>query len=107
MVEIVQLGDRSICKFIEAMRLLQFNILSILNTDRDILFWSYCFQVALVVKSPPANAGDIGNLGLIPRSGSSLEKELATHSNILAWRIPLTEEPGGLWSEGSQRVGHD
>ena len=36
-----------------------------------------------------------------------LEKELATHSSILAWRIPRTEEPGGLQSTGSQRVGHD
>ena len=35
-----------------------------------------------------------------------LEKEMATHSSILAWRIPLTEEPGGLQSMGSQRVGH-
>ena len=35
------------------------------------------------------------------------EKEMATHSNILAWRIPWTEEPGGLQSMGSQRVGHD
>ena len=36
-----------------------------------------------------------------------LEKEMATHSSILAWRIPWTREPGGLWSMGSQRVGHD
>ena len=36
-----------------------------------------------------------------------LEKEMATHSSILAWRIPLTEEPGGLQSMGSQRVGHN
>ena len=36
-----------------------------------------------------------------------LEKELATHSRILALRIPWTEEPGGLQSMGSQRVGHD
>ena len=35
-----------------------------------------------------------------------LEKSMATHSSILAWRIPRTEEPGGLWSLGSQRVGH-
>ena len=35
------------------------------------------------------------------------EKEMATHSRILAWRIPWTEEPGGLQSMGSQRVGHD
>ena len=37
----------------------------------------------------------------------SLEKEMAAHSSILAWRIPRTEEPGGLQSMGSQRVGHD
>ena len=36
-----------------------------------------------------------------------LEKEMATHSSILAWRIPWTEEPGGLQSTESQRVGHD
>ena len=36
-----------------------------------------------------------------------LEKEMATHSSILAWRIPWTEEPGGLQSPGSQRVRHD
>ena len=36
-----------------------------------------------------------------------LEKEMATHSSILAWEIPRTEEPGGLQSMGSQRVGHD
>ena len=36
-----------------------------------------------------------------------LEKEMATHSSILVWRIPWTEDPGGLQSMGSQRVGHD
>ena len=36
-----------------------------------------------------------------------LEKEMAIHSNILAWKIPRTEEPGRLQSMGSQRVGHD
>ena len=37
----------------------------------------------------------------------SLEEEMATHSNILAWKIPWTEEPGGLQSKGLKRVGHD
>ena len=37
----------------------------------------------------------------------SLEKEIATHSSILAWKISWTEEPGGLQSMGLQRVGHD
>ena len=37
----------------------------------------------------------------------ALEKEMATHSSVLAWRIPGTREPGGLLSMGSHRVGHD
>ena len=37
----------------------------------------------------------------------SLEKEMASHSSILAWRIPWTEEPGGLQSMGLQRLGHN
>ena len=53
----------------------------------------YAFQVALEVKNLPANAGDSG---LIPVLEDPLEKEMATHSSILAWKIPLTEEPGGL-----------
>ena len=36
-----------------------------------------------------------------------LEEEMATHSSLLAWRIPWTEEPGGLWFMGSQRIGHN
>ena len=40
-------------------------------------------------------------------SNTQLEKEMSTHSNIHAWRIPWTEEPGGLQSMGSLRVGHD
>ena len=46
------------------------------------------------------------HLGFLCLEGP-LEKEVATHSGILAWRIPWTEEPGGLQSMGSQRVGHD
>ena len=37
----------------------------------------------------------------------ALEKEMATHSSVLAWKIPWMEEPGGLQSMGSQRVSHD
>ena len=63
--------------------------------------------VVLVVKKPPANAGDKRDAGLIPGLGRSLEKEMATHSSVLTWRIPRTEEPGGVQSKGSQRVIHD
>ena len=45
--------------------------------------------------------------GLIPGSGRSLEKVMAPHSSILPWKIPWTEDPGGLQSMGLQRVGHD
>ena len=55
-------------------------------------------------KESACNAGD---LGLMPGLGRSLEKGMATHSSILAWRIPWTAEPGGLQSMGSQRVRHD
>ena len=57
-----------------------------------------------MVKASAYNAGD---LGLIPGLGRSLEKEIAAHSSIVAWKIPWTEEPGRLQSMGSQRVGHD
>ena len=60
-----------------------------------------------MVKNLPASAGDIRDMSSVPRLGRSLEKEMATHSSILAWRIPWTEEPGGLQSMGLQRVGHD
>ena len=100
-----------------------------------------------MIKNPPANAGDMGDTGLIPGLGrsareeigfplrwswaslvaqlaknphtmgetwvqslsweDSLEEEVATHSSILAWEIPLTEEPGGLQPMGSQSVRHD
>ena len=58
-------------------------------------------------KEPACNAGDMGDVGSIPGSGRSLEKGMATHSSILAWRIPWTEEPSGLQSMESQRVGHN
>ena len=58
----------------------------------------------LVVKNPPADARDTGS---IPGWEDPLEKEMATHSSILAWRIPRTEEAGGLQSMGSHRAGHD
>ena len=53
------------------------------------------------------SACSVGDLGSIPGSGRSLEKEMATHFSILAWKIPWMEEPGGLQSMGSQRVGHN
>ena len=54
-----------------------------------------------VGKESVCNAGDPG---LIPESGRSMEKNMATHSSILAWEITLTEEPGGLQSTESQEL---
>ena len=55
-------------------------------------------------KESACNAGDVGS---IPGLGRLLEKGMASHSNILVWRIPWTEELGGLQSMGLQRVRND
>ena len=66
-------------------------------------------QVVLVVKNPPANAGNVKVVGSTP----GLERSPGEgdgnplQASILAWRLPWTEEPGGLQSIESQRVGHD
>ena len=60
-----------------------------------------------MVKNLPASAGDIRDAGSMPGSGRSPEKGMATHSSILTWRIPWTEEPGGLQFTGSHTVRHD
>ena len=60
-----------------------------------------------MVKNLPASAGDVGDVGRSLGWEDPLEKGMATHSSILAWSIPWTEEPGGLQSIGLQRVGHD
>ena len=67
-----------------------------------------------VGKESACNAGDPSSIPRLGRSAGlgidytlQLEKEMATHSRFLAWRIPGTAEPGGLPSMGSHRVGHD
>ena len=71
------------------------------------MFWSLLpkeqslsFPGGSVVKNPPANAG---NVGPIHGEEDPLEKKIATHSRILVWEIPWTEEPGGPQSMGSQK----
>ena len=54
-----------------------------------------------MVKSQPANAENVGS---IPEQEDPLEKEMATHSSILAWEIPWREEPGGLSPQDHKRV---
>ena len=78
--------------------------IQILNTDSPLpsLYatkWprTQASQVVQVVKNPLP----------MEETQETWVQSLATHSSILAWRIPWTEEPGGLWPMGSQRVGHD
>ena len=73
-------------------------------TTREVSCWVHFKVVAQMVKHLPAMQETwVRFLG----QEDPLEKGLATHSAILVWRIPLTEEPGRLQSMGSQRVGHD
>ena len=62
------------------------------------------FPGGTVVKNPPANARDAG---LIPGARRSPGVEMAAHSSIPAWKIPWTEEPGGLQLMRPQKVRHD
>ena len=82
---------------INLTNILNFNMLYFLRKCNDSL-------VAQMIKRLPATRETrVWSLGW----EDPLEKEMATRSSILAWRIPWTEEPGGLQSMGSQRVGHD
>ena len=76
-----------------------------LLTTRASYFKDWIFPCSSVGKESACNAGDLGS---IPVSGRSPEKEMATQPSILAWRIPWTEEPGRLYIvHGVARVGHD
>ena len=66
-----------------------------------------CTLSVLVVKNPPDNTGDIRDPVWSLGQEDPLKEGTVTHSSILAWRITWTEEPGGLWSIGLLRVGHD
>ena len=73
-------------------------------TNENLYLQKDNFLVAQVVKNLPAmQETQVLSLG----REDPLENEMTTHSITLAWRIPWTGEPGGLWSIGSQRVGHD
>ena len=77
---------------------------SLVSTTNPFLHPLPVFLVAQMVKNPPAmQETSVQSLG----REDPLEKGLATHSSILAWRSPRTEEPGGLQSTGLQRIGCD
>ena len=82
------------------------NTLTMEFSSKSPVTSSWAFKIALVVKTPPANAGDetrVQSLGW----EDPLEEGMVTHSSVLAWRIPWTEELGRLQPIASQRVGHD
>ena len=64
-------------------------------------------QVAVVVKNLLANEGDVRDVSLIPGSGRSPREENGNPLQYSCWRIPWTEDPGGLQPIGSQIFGHD
>ena len=74
-----------------------------ISTKETTLFFLQASQVVLVVKNPPTNAGDVRQW-VRPSREDPLEKGTAAHFSILAWRIPWTEELGGLHFIGSQRI---
>ena len=73
----------------------------------EMNFKVWGFPGMLVVKNLPAEAGEVREAGSIPGGKDPLGEEMETHPSILAWRVPWTEEPGGLQSIGLHRVGHD
>ena len=80
-------------------------ILVLLSFDlhTSIIFTHHHYNISSLMAQMVQNPSAIWSLG----REDPLEKEMATHSSILAWKIPWTEEPGGLQSLGLQRVGHD
>ena len=74
-----------------------------LGHSEELISGDRASLVAQMVENlPEMQETQVGSLG----QEDSLEKAMAAHSSILAWRIPWTEETGGLWSTGLQRVGH-
>ena len=71
--------------------------------DAGMVYMGASLVAQRLKRLPPMQETQVQSLG----REDPLEKEMATHSSILAWRIPWTEEPGRLQSTGSQRVRHD
>ena len=93
--------------YIGSTKLLAFNLLGkyfLVHKFGNTQVFKWSFPGGSDGKEPAYNAGDLGSI-----SGweDPLEKEMTAHSSIFAWRIPWTEDPGGLQSMGLQKVGHD
>ena len=88
------------------------NLMSLVTSIHPYIHPYTIFPCGSDGKASACNAGDPGSIPGLGRSperspGSFLEKETATHSSTLAWRVPWMEAPGGLQSMGPQRVGRD
>ena len=86
--------------------------ITLINTLITSLFFFFFGEIHIYLGFPGGSdskksACNVGDPGLIPGVREDPEKEMATHSSILAWRTPWTEDPCWLQSMGSQRVGHD
>ena len=93
-------------RFLSSETLLYWSKLLCNTNYYSLLLFFFCytgFPSDSCGKESACNAGDLGSF---PGWEDTLEKEMATHSNILAQSIPWTEEPGRLQSIGSQRIGH-
>ena len=86
----------------EGMMMMIIDGSQLMMVQLDFLTLQWASQVVLVVKNLPANARNLRQVG----QEDSLEESMTTHSSILAWRIPWTEEPGRLQAIGLQRVTH-
>ena len=100
------------CKREELEILLNLILLLCISSSHLLKMYYLCtkwgFQGGTSGKKPACQYRRHKGLGFHPWIGEDpLEEEMATHSSILVWRIPLTEEPGRLQSIGPQRVGHD
>ena len=102
--DLTSMGDECSCPMVSTF--FGITLLGNWNEDRPFLVHQgrVDFPCTSDGKGSSCNAGAPGST---PGSGRSLEKGMAIHSSILAWRIPWTEEPGGLQFVGSQRVGND
>ena len=72
---------------------------SVVNEAQVDVFYTYicrASQVALVIKNLPDNTGDMRDVGSVLGLAKSPQEGMVTHSSVLAWKIPWTEEPGGL-----------
>ena len=79
----------------------------LVNYNINLIDITPFFVIVLPVSNGKESACNAGDLGSIPGQEDPLVEEMATHSNILAWETPWTEEPGRLQSMGLQRVRHN